>query len=319
MARTRVERPTPTHLAAGMEGAYRGRPFRILGGYHVQAAHGARWNEWALELEGGGRAWLAERSEGLVLLEADDGGRRLLEARLGAAVPGYVVNERDVARRTARWGAPPRAPSRVRYAEAHGGMGEVVAVEVDGRGRHWRFVGRSVTAGQLGLPARAGAPLLFWEAGASLPVGTEPPFTVGERIALGARRLRVQGLLLRSAKGERWCEAIATEARRGVVWIARESTRSARAFAQVAPALPDVRGARVSLAGVTYTRHAQLTVSTLAAEGLFPFEVLPGRHVQVTEYRGPGGRRAVSERSETELVWLAAGPLEPLGVTAGEG
>lgn len=160
---------TNTRLARGLQGRFENRDFTVAGRVQYQHPAGGVWDEWYLELPGNRVRWLAEAQGKLYIMKQVRLSEQTplptfdeIEAGERINIPGnvsLVVAEKGVA--TARsadgdipWGFRPNAEHR--FVDLHGPSGEFATIEYTDRGPRF-YLGREITARELGLPVRGEA------------------------------------------------------------------------------------------------------------------------------------------------------------------
>ncbi len=281
---------------AGLEG------FSLVARTCVRGPRGSLWNEWTLRCDHGGTKFLAETADALVLFEEGSLLPPLEGFHPGATLEtAFVVVERGIATRLAQWGESEDSPRSYAFVDlaSRSAPGTVATVDFGGpAGEAPRtFLGRRVTAAELGLTTSAEHPLLVPMPELSRPKGVELWLSPGDRGELLGEPVAVLGSISRSMAVDdedelvRWDEYLLasgdeTDARAGFRWLARcdghfnlvEELDAGR----VEPS-PTADGG-VVVDGVAYAPVSEGTAKVEWASGRLPWEVTLGSTSVVTDF-----------------------------------
>lgn len=159
---------TGSRISRGLGGKFEKKHFEVVGRVQYQHPAGGVWDEWYLEFPGDRVRWLAEAQGKLYVL---------IEKRLSSQTPlpdfdsitaghrlelpdraALIVAEKGVATARSADGTIPwafRPGAEHRFVDLHGPDGEFATIEYGPTGPSF-FLGREVSAEELGLPAAGG-------------------------------------------------------------------------------------------------------------------------------------------------------------------
>jgi Domain of unknown function (DUF4178) len=332
LEQARFRQDAATLLNLGARGRFESASFTLVGRTCVRGRRGALWNEWTLRFDDGRTAFLAESAAGLTIY--DEGSIVPAFGALIAGAPldtGFVVVERGEATRFAQWGTVDESPTTYAYADLSSqsavatidfGAASSAAAPSSAGVRLAEaprvFVGRPVTAGELGLSLIAGAhPPLVAAPDVSRPAGVEVWLEPGDEGELDGSRYRVFGMTSRSANAEElqscWEEYFLFAPDVGARWLVvadghwsfSEPVEPGRIGAH---AISDTNS--VVLDGLVYTAAPKVIARIDWASGELPWEVSIGETSRVQDFSCPSST-LTRESTDDEVAWTRSRYLAP--------
>jgi hypothetical protein len=314
-----------TVLALGARGARAGAPFVLAGRTCVRGQAGALWNEWTLRFDDGRHAFLAEAGGRFTAYEEG-----ALFPGWDALVPGatfdvgYVVVERGVATRVARWGEAAEAPATYRYVDLSFRSGASATVDFGESARPQVFLGNHVSLEELGLTPHVPHPRLVPAPDVSRPRGVDVWLDVGDDGVLEGAPYRVLGMLSRTDMKVRWDEYLLHDARTGFRWLVLAEGRWSLAEPVEAGRVVE-SAAGATIGADSYEVLSEGTARVDWATGELPWQVAIGDSSMTKELvrvrdRGDDEEVLAKEWTPDMVSWSHARPLttEAIAVAFGK-
>ncbi|MDF2697362.1 MAG: hypothetical protein K0S65_5745 [Labilithrix sp.] len=314
-----VRHDAATLFALGARGELDGLKFSLAGRTCVRGRRGATWNEWTMRFDDGRTLFLAESISGLTLYEEGSIVPDFSALAVGRPLdPGMVVVERGSAERIASWGAVEDAPASYAYVDLSARSGTVATIDF-GPGAEAGtlprvFVGRSVTAAELGVASLAGAlPPLLPAPYVSRPIGVDVWLDIGEEGDLGGARFRVLGMISRSADvGEErvsWGEYLLFAPEIGARWLVAADGHWSL-VEPVEPGRVEEAADTATFDGVLHEAISEGIACVDWASGKLPWEVVIGETSRVKDFASPP-YLLTREWTDGELGWSRAVYVPP--------
>jgi Domain of unknown function (DUF4178) len=308
-----------TLFALDARGELDGAGFSLIGRTCVRGRRGATWNEWTMRFDNGRTLFLAESISGLTLYEEGSIAPDFAALAVGRPVdPGMLVVERGAAERIACWGAVEDAPASYAYVDLSARTGTVATIDFGSAAEAGTlplvFVGRTVTAAQLGLVSLAGArPPLLPAPDVSRPNGVEVWLDVGDEGELGGARFRVLGMLSRSVEiGEErvsWGEYLLFAPEVGARWLVAADGHWSL-VEPIEPGRVEEAADTATFDGVLHEAISEGIAHVDWASGELPWEVVIGETSRVKDFAAPP-YLLTREWTDGELGWSRAVYVPP--------